>query len=42
MWTAKAALANLRRMDSLGWFGKYGFFESADYTVPRTEIWPAI
>ena len=32
------ALANLRRMDSLGWFGKYGFFEAADYTVPRRRF----
>jgi cyclic beta-1,2-glucan synthetase len=31
----KAALANLRRMDSLGWFGSYGFYEAADYTVRR-------
>jgi len=28
----KNALANLRRMNSLGWFGPYGFFEAADYT----------
>jgi cyclic beta-1,2-glucan synthetase len=34
----KAALANLHRMDSLGWFGQYGFFESADYTVPRRRF----
>ena len=31
----KAALANLQRMSSLGWFGSYGFYESADYTVSR-------
>ena len=31
----KAAIANLRRMDDLGWFGSYGFYEAADYTVPR-------
>jgi len=30
----KAALANLHRMEDLGWFGAYGFCESADYTVP--------
>ena len=35
----KAALANLRRMESLGWFGRYGFCESADYTVPRKRLW---
>jgi hypothetical protein len=32
----KAALANLHRMADLGWFGAYGFCESADFTVPRT------
>ena len=31
----EAALANLRRMDSLGWFGSYGFYEAADYTGGR-------
>jgi cyclic beta-1,2-glucan glucanotransferase len=31
----EAALENLRRMESLGWFGRYGFCESADYTVKR-------
>lgn len=25
------ALANLRKMDSLGWNGRYGFYESAEY-----------
>jgi len=34
----KAALANLHRMESLGWFGQYGFFEAADYTVPRRRF----
>ncbi len=28
----KEALANLRRMDSMGWRGKYGFYEAADYS----------
>ncbi len=27
----KEALSNLRRMDSLGWFGPYGFYEAGDY-----------
>jgi cyclic beta-1,2-glucan synthetase len=27
-----AALRNLRRMQTLGWFGSHGFYESADYT----------
>ena len=31
----KGALANLQRMNSLGWFGSYGFYEAADYTVSR-------
>ncbi len=31
----EGALANLRRMDALGWFGSYGFYESADYTNAR-------
>jgi len=28
----REALANLRRMEGLGWVGKYGFYEAADYT----------
>jgi len=27
------ALRNLHRMDRLGWFGPYGFYEAADYSV---------
>jgi hypothetical protein len=34
----KASLENLRRMESLGWFGRYGFCEAADYTVPRNWL----
>ncbi|HZC23570.1 MAG TPA: glucoamylase family protein, partial [Candidatus Binatia bacterium] len=34
----KNALANLRRMDSMGWFGPYGFFEAADYTRHRKRF----
>jgi cyclic beta-1,2-glucan synthetase len=26
------AIANLRRMDAMGWTGSYGFYEAADYT----------
>ena len=26
------SIANLRRMDDLGWFGPYGFYESADFS----------
>ena len=32
---AKSSLKNLHRMKSLGWFGRYGFCEAADYTVSR-------
>jgi len=32
---AKSSLENLHRMESLGWFGRYGFCEAADYTVSR-------
>jgi hypothetical protein len=34
----QGALANLKKMDALGWFGSYGFYEAADYTNPRTLI----
>jgi cyclic beta-1,2-glucan synthetase len=37
--TPKAALDNLRRMSHDGWFGDYGFYESADYTASRDRIW---
>ena len=30
----KGALRNLYRMDDMGWFGSYGFYEAADYTKP--------
>jgi hypothetical protein len=34
------ALRNLRRMESMGWVGEYGFYESADYTgsLRRPEL----
>jgi hypothetical protein len=32
------ALSNLRRMDALGWFGPYGFYEAADYTSSRRRF----
>ena len=35
----KAALENLRRISHEGWFGAYGFYESADYTVSRHHKW---
>lgn len=34
----RAAMANLRKMESLGWFGAYGFFEAADYTTGRKRF----
>jgi hypothetical protein len=34
----KAALANLHRMNALGWFGSYGFLEAADYTPGRKRF----
>jgi cyclic beta-1,2-glucan synthetase len=37
----KGALENLRRMDALGWFGPYGFYESADYYDSRSRFWGA-
>jgi hypothetical protein len=35
----KAALDNLRRISREGWFGAYGFYESADYTASRHRKW---
>jgi len=34
----QAAMNNLRRMETLGWFGPYAFYESADYTVFRSRF----
>jgi hypothetical protein len=31
-------LLNLHRMESMGWFGAYGFYEAADYTVFRSRF----
>ena len=31
----KGALENLHRMNALGWFGPYGFYEAADYSGSR-------
>ena len=33
-----AAIANLRREESLGWLGRYGFYEAVDYGHPSPEI----
>jgi hypothetical protein len=32
-----AALKNLRRMNRLGWSGRYGFFEAADFTSSKSS-----
>jgi cyclic beta-1,2-glucan synthetase len=34
----KASLKNLRRMDSIGWFGSHGFYEAADYSAFRSRF----
>ena len=34
----EGSLSNLRRMESLGWFGSYGFFEAADFTGSRRRF----
>jgi cyclic beta-1,2-glucan synthetase len=34
----KGALSNLHRMNALGWFGVYGFYEAADYTNSRKRL----
>ena len=34
----EGALRNLHRMDALGWFGPYGFYEAADYTSSRSRF----
>ncbi len=36
-----AALRNLRRMEALGWFGSYGFYEAADYTISGSRFRPS-
>ncbi|HET6176702.1 MAG TPA: glucoamylase family protein [Candidatus Sulfotelmatobacter sp.] len=33
------ALSNLRKMDSMEWFGAYGFYEAADFTSVRRRLW---
>ena len=32
------ALRNLHRMEALGWFGSYGFYEAADYTATHNRF----
>jgi len=33
------SLENLQRMSRQGWFGPYGFYESADYSTARRRLW---
>jgi len=33
------AIENLHRMADMGWFGSYGFYESADFTSGRRRLW---
>ena len=33
-----AAIENLRRMEQLGWLGRYGFYEAVDHSLPGGEI----
>ena len=35
----RPALQNLRKMSRDGWFGAYGFYESADFTASRDHKW---
>jgi cyclic beta-1,2-glucan synthetase len=37
-----AATANLRSMQTLGWTGRYGFFESVDFSFARTSGPPRV
>jgi hypothetical protein len=34
----EASLKNLHRMETLGWFDRYGFCEAADYTISRNWL----
>jgi cyclic beta-1,2-glucan synthetase len=36
---APASVSNLRRMTHDGWFGPYGFYESADYSASSKRSW---
>jgi len=37
----EGAVANLRQMDAMGWFGSYGFYEAADYTRASSRLFAA-
>jgi len=37
--STKASLQNLRRMANQGWFGAYGFYESADFSASGARRW---
>jgi cyclic beta-1,2-glucan synthetase len=34
----RAAVQNLRRMQTLGWTGRYGFYEAAEYSSGKAEL----
>jgi cyclic beta-1,2-glucan synthetase len=34
----RPALQNLKRMEKMGWLGRFGFYESADYSVDREPL----
>jgi cyclic beta-1,2-glucan synthetase len=35
----EGSLENLHRMADMGWFGSYGFYESADFSSVRRKLW---
>jgi len=35
----EGAVANLRKMASMGWVGTFGFYEGADYSAGRRRFW---
>jgi hypothetical protein len=36
---SSGALQNLHNMDELGWCGRYGFYDAADYTHGQRRLW---
>ena len=37
MTDTRAAVENIQRMKDLGWLGRYGFYEAADFTSSRVK-----
>jgi hypothetical protein len=33
------AVLNLHKMEDMGWFGSHGFYESADFTSSKRQLW---